>query len=105
MGRTCFRKIKEKRDYHGKRQKISWLYLSRISATKEYAYMTALYERGFPVPKPIDFNRHCVLMELVQGYTLYVKEKFSFKIIFFNHILYVFIIIMGLFSTLQNTSL
>lgn len=70
LGRTCFRNIKEKRDYHGKRHKASWLYLSRISATREFAYMKALYDRGFPVPKPIDFNRHCVIMELVNGYTL-----------------------------------
>jgi RIO kinase 2 len=32
--------------------------------------MKALYDRGFPVPQPIDFNRHCVLMELVNGYPL-----------------------------------
>ena len=49
---------------------MSWLYLSRISATKEFAYMKALYDRGFPVPEPIDFNRHCVVMELVQGHPL-----------------------------------
>ena len=70
LGRTCFRYIKEKRDYHGRRHKASWLYLSRISATREFAYMKALYDRGFPIPKPIDFNRHCVIMELVNGYTL-----------------------------------
>lgn len=70
LGRTCFRNIKEKRDYHGRRHKASWLYLSRISATREFAYMSALYDRGFPVPKPIDFNRHCVLMELVNGYPM-----------------------------------
>lgn len=33
--------------------------------------MKALYERGFPVPKPVDFNRHCVIMELVNGYPLH----------------------------------
>lgn len=70
LGRTCFRKIREKRDYHKKRKQMSWIYLSRISATKEFAYMKALYDRGFPVPKPIDFNRHCVVMELVQGHPL-----------------------------------
>jgi RIO-like serine/threonine protein kinase len=32
--------------------------------------MKALYDRGFPVPKPYDFNRHCVIMELVQGHLL-----------------------------------
>ena len=46
---------------------MSWLYLSRISATREFAYMKALEQRGFPVAKPIDFNRHCVVMELVNG--------------------------------------
>ncbi|EDV91298.1 serine/threonine-protein kinase rio2 [Drosophila grimshawi] len=70
LGRTCFRNIKSKRDYHGRRHKASWLYLSRISATREFAYMSALYDRGFPVPKPIDFNRHCVLMDLVNGWPM-----------------------------------
>lgn len=70
LGRTCFRNVKEKRDYHGRRQNASWLYLSRISATREFAYMKALYDRGFPVPKPHDFNRHCVIMDLVNGYPL-----------------------------------
>lgn len=67
LGRTCFRNIKGKRDYHQHRKSASWLYLSRISATREFAYMKALYDRGFPVPKPIDLNRHCVVMELVEG--------------------------------------
>lgn len=67
LGRTCFRNIKDKRDYHKHRKSASWLYLSRISATKEFAYMKALYDKKFPVPKPVDFNRHCVVMELVMG--------------------------------------
>ncbi|CAG0921541.1 unnamed protein product [Notodromas monacha] len=67
LGRTCFRKLKEKRDYHQHRRKISWLYLARLAAVREFAYMKALYDRGFPVPEPKDFNRHCVVMELIQG--------------------------------------
>ena len=70
LSKTAFlfyRRVREKRDYHKNRRQMNWLYLSRISATKEFAYMKALYDRGFPVPKPIDFNRHCVVMELVQG--------------------------------------
>ena len=70
LGRTCFRRIREKRDYHKNRKQMSWLYLSRISATKEFAYMKALHDRGFPVPKPIDFNRHCVVMQLIHGHPL-----------------------------------
>ncbi|NXD04814.1 RIOK2 kinase, partial [Certhia familiaris] len=30
----------------------------------------ALHDREFPVPKPIDYNRHAVVMELVDGYPL-----------------------------------
>lgn len=39
LGRTSFRNLKNKRDYHKHRHKMSWLYLSRLSAMKEYAYM------------------------------------------------------------------
>lgn len=67
LGRTCFRNIKGKRDYLQHRKSASWLYMSRLSATREFAYMKALYDRGFPVPKPIEFNRHCVVMELIEG--------------------------------------
>ncbi|XP_052499631.1 serine/threonine-protein kinase RIO2 isoform X2 [Budorcas taxicolor] len=71
LGRTSFRNLKNKRDYHKHRHNMSWLYLSRLSAMKEFAYMKALYERKFPVPKPIDYNRHAVVMELINGYPLY----------------------------------
>ncbi|XP_016416606.1 serine/threonine-protein kinase RIO2 [Sinocyclocheilus rhinocerous] len=70
LGRTSFRNLKNKRDYHKHRQKMSWLYLSRLSAMKEFAYMKALYDGGFPVPKPVDYNRHAVVMELINGYPL-----------------------------------
>ncbi|XP_053182012.1 serine/threonine-protein kinase RIO2 [Scomber japonicus] len=70
LGRTSFRNLKNKRDYHKHRKNMSWLYLSRLSAMKEFAYMKALYDRGFPVPKPIDYNRHAVVMELINGYPL-----------------------------------
>ncbi|XP_057286444.1 serine/threonine-protein kinase RIO2 isoform X1 [Pezoporus wallicus] len=70
LGRTSFRSLKNKRDYHKHRHKMSWLYLSRLAATKEFAYMKALHDRNFPVPKPIDYNRHAVVMELIDGYPL-----------------------------------
>ena len=53
LGRTSFRKIKEKRDYHQHRRFANWLYLSRLAATKEIAFMRCLREAGFPVrPAP-----------------------------------------------------
>ncbi|XP_062456284.1 serine/threonine-protein kinase RIO2 isoform X2 [Rhea pennata] len=70
LGRTSFRSLKNKRDYHKHRHKMSWLYLSRLAAMKEFAYMKALHDRKFPVPKPVDYNRHAVVMELINGYPL-----------------------------------
>ncbi len=70
LGRNSFRQLKNKRDYLKHRKNYNWLYLSRLSAMKEYAFMKALFENGFPVPKPIDFNRHTVVMELMEGYPL-----------------------------------
>ncbi|GAX73345.1 hypothetical protein CEUSTIGMA_g798.t1 [Chlamydomonas eustigma] len=68
LGRTSFRAVKSKRDYLGKRgNHFSWLYLSRLAALKEYAFMKALGDHGFPVPQAIDNNRHAVLMTLIEG--------------------------------------
>ncbi|XP_064620675.1 serine/threonine-protein kinase RIO2-like [Lineus longissimus] len=70
LGRTSFRQLKNKRDYHQRRKSCSWIYLSRLSAMKEFAYMKALYDNGFPVPKPVEYNRHAVVMELLGGHPL-----------------------------------
>ncbi|XP_041369931.1 serine/threonine-protein kinase RIO2-like isoform X2 [Gigantopelta aegis] len=70
LGRTSFRQLKNKRDYHKHRRFTSWLYLARLAAMKEFAYMKALFERGFPVPKPVDFNRHAVVMELLSAHPM-----------------------------------
>jgi len=67
LGRTSFRAVKNKRAYLGKRTTTSWLYMSRLAALKEYAFMKALYTHGFPTPVPIDQNRHVILMSLVKG--------------------------------------
>lgn len=67
LGRTSFRAVKDKRDYLRRGNHYSWLYLSRLAAVKEYAFMKALGERGLPVPEAIDHNRHAVLMEKVDG--------------------------------------
>lgn len=39
LGRISFRAIKTKRDYLGKRKSASWLYMSRLAAQKEFAFM------------------------------------------------------------------
>ncbi|KAI8054698.1 RIO1 family-domain-containing protein [Syncephalis plumigaleata] len=70
LGRMSFRTIKSKRDYLQKRKSASWMYMSRLAAAKEYAFMKVLYDNGFPVPQPFDYNRHCVVMELIDAFPL-----------------------------------
>merc|ERR1712226_1413928 len=70
LGRTSFRKVKEKRDYQKNGRKVNWIYLSRLAAIKEFAFMSALSKHEFPVPKPIDTCRHVVVMGLCPGYVL-----------------------------------
>lgn len=83
LGRVSFRNIKNKRDYlpavsnsRGTActknvKNMSWMQLSKAAATKEFAFMRALHQHGFPVPQPHDHNRHCVVMELIDGKVLY----------------------------------
>ncbi|KAJ1724777.1 Serine/threonine-protein kinase rio2 [Coemansia erecta] len=70
LGRQSFRNVKQKRDYFRQDQSPSWMYMSRLSAQKEYAFMKVLHEHGFPVPTPVDQNRHCVVMEFVEAFPL-----------------------------------
>jgi RIO kinase 2 len=39
LGRTSFRAVKSKRDYLVHRRSFNWLYLSRLAALKEFAFM------------------------------------------------------------------
>lgn len=75
LGRVSFRAVKEKRDYLGKRKSASWMYLSRLAAQKEWAFLKVLYEHQFPVPRPVDQARHCILMEFIDAYPLHQIDQ------------------------------
>ena len=71
LGRTCFRTVKDNRDYLKKNQGMhGWLYMIRLASLKEYAFMKVLYEKGFPTPVPIDSNRHGICMSLIPAYPM-----------------------------------
>jgi RIO-like serine/threonine protein kinase len=42
LGRTSFRTVKKNRDYLRHRKSASWIYLSRLAAIKEFAFMKVL---------------------------------------------------------------
>lgn len=70
LGRVSFRTVKQNREYMGNRKSASWMYLSRLSAAREYQVLQGMYDAGFPVPRPLDYSRHCVLMDLVPGFPM-----------------------------------
>lgn len=70
LGRISFRTVKANRDYLRNRSTGSWMYLSRLAAMKEYAFMQVLRREGFPVPEPVAQSRHTIVMELIDAFPL-----------------------------------
>ena len=64
-GRTSFKQIKRVREHLGEREHFSWIYAARLAAQREYEIMSKLYPQ-VSVPKPLDQNRHAIVMELAR---------------------------------------
>lgn len=75
LGRISFRTVKSNRDYLRKRNAGSWMYMSRLAAMKEFAFMQILRDHGFPVPEPIDQSRHCIVMSMIDAFPLRQVKK------------------------------
>ena len=75
LGRISFRTVKSNRDYLRNRQTGSWMYLSRLAAQKEHAFMRVLHREGFPVPEPVAWSRHTVVMEFIDSFPLRMIES------------------------------
>jgi RIO kinase 2 len=75
LGRISFRTVKANRDYLRNRAAGSWMYLSRLAAQKEHAFMQVLYREGFPVPEPLAWSRHTVVMEFIDSFPLRMIES------------------------------
>ncbi|QIW99082.1 hypothetical protein AMS68_004600 [Peltaster fructicola] len=70
LGRISFRTVKANRDYLRNRSTGSWMYLSRLAAQKEHAFMRVLHREGFAVPEPVAWSRHTVVMEFIDAFPL-----------------------------------
>ncbi|KAK5716045.1 Serine/threonine-protein kinase rio2 [Elasticomyces elasticus] len=75
LGRISFRTVKANRDYLRNRSTGSWMYLSRLAAQKEFAVMKVLWREGFPVPEPVGWSRHTVVMEFIDSFPLRMVES------------------------------
>lgn len=68
-GYTNFREVRKERDYTADREHVSWLYTARKAAEREYDILESLYPT-VAVPRPIDQNRHAIVMEKMDGVEL-----------------------------------
>ncbi|KHJ32603.1 putative serine threonine-protein kinase rio2 protein [Erysiphe necator] len=70
LGRISFRTVATNRDYLKNRASGSWMHMSRLAALKEYSFMVALRQNGFPVPEPLAQSRHTIVMSLIDAFPL-----------------------------------
>ncbi|MGA9400373.1 serine/threonine-protein kinase RIO2 [Haladaptatus sp.] len=74
-GYTNFREVMKERDYTSDNEHVSWLYTARKAAEREYGILETLYP-DVSVPRPIDHNRHAIIMEKIDGVEL-ARSKFE----------------------------
>jgi RIO kinase 2 len=68
-GYTNFRRVDRERDYTSDHRHVSWLYTARKAAEREHGVLEALYP-DVAVPRPVDHNRHAIVMEKLEGVEL-----------------------------------
>ncbi len=68
-GYTNFREVHRERDYTSDKRHVSWMYTARKAAEREFEILEALYP-DVSVPRPIDQNRHALVMEKMDGVEL-----------------------------------
>ena len=68
-GYTNFRAVQKEREYTADKEHRSWLYTARKAAEREYDALETLYP-DVSVPRPVDQNRHAVVMERIDGVEL-----------------------------------
>ncbi|WP_049927635.1 serine/threonine-protein kinase RIO2 [Halopiger goleimassiliensis] len=68
-GYTNFREVHKERDYTADKEHVSWMYTARKAAEREHDILEELYP-DVSVPRPIDQNRHAIVMEKMEGVEL-----------------------------------
>lgn len=64
-----FRNLDREREYTADRRHKSDLYTARIAAEREFEVLETLYPQ-VAVPRPVDHNRHAIVMEKIEGVEL-----------------------------------
>ena len=87
LGQTSFRNIRKFRSYIEERTHTSWLYISRLSAKREFEGLRRVAKLNLRTPKPIAQNRHTVVMSIIQGEEISKFDDLNTPEIHFNEII------------------
>ncbi|MHA1884559.1 MAG: RIO1 family regulatory kinase/ATPase domain-containing protein [Promethearchaeota archaeon] len=87
MGRASFRSIKKYRDLIGERGHLSWLYINRLAAKREFEALLKIYELKLNTPKPIAYNRHAIVMSYLRRIELIYHKDIKNPAKIFNRII------------------
>ncbi len=68
-GYTNFREVQKEREYTAQNKHRSWLYTARKAAEREYDALETLFPE-VNVPRPVDQNRHAIVMQRIDGVEL-----------------------------------
>ena len=79
-GYTNFREVQKEREYTADKEHRSWLYTARKAAEREYDALETLYP-DVSVPRPVDQNRHAIVMERIDGVELSRAELESEQVV------------------------
>jgi len=79
-GYTNFREVQKEREYTAEKEHRSWLYTARKAAEREYEALESLYP-DVSVPRPVDQNRHAIVMERIDGVELSRAELESQQVV------------------------
>ena len=70
-GRTSFRKIKRYRGPIVNVNRKHWYYIAKLLGEREFKILAELKAYNANVPKPIAYNRNCIVQEYIEGVELY----------------------------------
>jgi len=93
-GRASFQKVRKKRDFLEGKFHYSMFSVAELAAKREYENLSKLQNQNLPIPVLKGYNRHMIVMDIIEGVELvkvqYPKKpiKLLEKIVEFAKILY-----------------
>ncbi|MCE4615202.1 MAG: serine/threonine protein kinase [Desulfurococcales archaeon] len=76
-GTRSFKRVRKTRVYMADSTRKQWILKAKLIGEREFKALDTLYKLEALVPKPIDYNRHAVVQEYIEGVELYALPSNS----------------------------